>query len=163
MCGEESDKGAAARPDTRANGRGLAYARRMLREEFQHELDEIEALLQDAGRLCGRSLEMVLDALENADEPKAQQGIAGDDEVDSIYLKIEASIESLLARQAPVAVDLRLVLSMIHVNLHLERIGDQCVNIAKLALLIPPHPPLPAELLADFSTMGRQAHAMIAE
>jgi phosphate transport system protein len=135
----------------------------MPRDEFQHELDEVEALLQDAGRLCGRSLEIVLQVLESGDENRAQRVIAGDDEVDSIYLKVESSIESLLARQAPVAVDLRLVLSMIHVNLHLERIGDQCVNIAKLALLIPPDPRLPAELLADFSTMGRQAHAMIAE
>ena len=135
----------------------------MPRDEFQHELDEVEALLQDAGRLCGRSLEIVLQVLESGDDNRAQQVIAGDDEVDSIYLKVESSIESLLARQAPVAVDLRLVLSMIHVNLHLERIGDQCVNIAKLALLIPPDPALPAELVADFSTMGRQAHAMIAE
>ena len=141
----------------------MTYARAMARQEFQHELDEVEALLQDSGRLCGRSLQIVLQALESADERRAQQVIAGDDELDSIYLKVESSIESLLARQAPVAVDLRLVLSMIHVNLHLERIGDQCVNIAKLALLIPPDPPLPDELLADFATMGRQAHAMIAE
>jgi phosphate transport system protein len=141
----------------------VTYARAMPREEFQHELDEIEALLQDSGRLCGRSLDVVLQALESADSARAQQVIADDDEVDSIYLKIESSIESLLARQAPVAVDLRLVLSMIHVNLHLERIGDQCVNIAKLALLIPPDPPLAEELLGDFATMGQQARAMIAE
>ena len=138
----------------------------MPRQEFQHELDEIEALLQDAGRLCGRSLEIVLQVLESADDARDHlvgASVVGDDEVDSIYLRVESSIESLLARQAPVAVDLRLVLSMIHVNLHLERIGDQCVNIAKLALLIPPDTPPPAELVADFSTMGRQAHAMIAE
>ena len=78
----------------------------MPRDEFQHELDEIEALLQDAGRLCGRSLEIVLQVLESGDDNRAQQVIAGDDEVDSIYLKVESSIESLLARQAPVAVDL---------------------------------------------------------
>jgi phosphate transport system protein len=135
----------------------------MPREEFHHELDEVEALLQDGGRLCGRSLELVLSALESADAAKAQQVIAGDDEVDSIYLRVESSIETVLARQAPVAVDLRLLLAMIHVNLHLERIGDQCVNIAKLALLLPPEPPLPEELLADFSTMGHQAQAMLAE
>jgi phosphate transport system protein len=135
----------------------------MPREEFQHELDEIEALLQDEGRLCGAGLETVLEALHRSDDATAQRVIAGDDEIDSLYLRIESSIESLLARQAPVAVDLRLVLSMIHVNLHLERIGDQCVNIAKLGLLLPPEPPLPAELLADFATMGEQARAMIAE
>jgi phosphate transport system protein len=163
MCGEESDKAPSAQAKMTAPARAFPYARLMPREEFQHELDEIEALLQDEGRLCGRSLELVLTALENADEATAQQVIAGDDEVDSIYLRVESSIESLFARQAPVAVDLRLVLSMIHVNLHLERIGDQCVNIAKLGLLLPPHPPLPQALLADFSTMGRQAQAMIAE
>lgn len=163
MCGEESDKAATPSPRTGANGRGLAYARRMPREEFQHELDEIEALLQDAGRLCGRSLEMVLEALENADEPKAQQVIAGDDEVDSIYLKIEASIESLLARQAPVAVDLRLVLSMIHVNLHLERIGDQCVNIAKLIPLSGYEPPVRPEVLEAILKMGAHARSEIVQ
>jgi phosphate transport system protein len=135
----------------------------MPREEFQHELDEIEAMLQDEGRLCGHSLETVLKGLHNGDEVAAQQVIAADDEVDSIYLRVEAAIESLFARQAPVAVDLRLVLAMIHINLHLERIGDQCVNIAKLGLLLPPDPPLPEALLADFATMGRQAQAMIAE
>src|SRR5437763_17216238 len=113
MCGEESDKGPWERAPGRAKSAGLPYARRMPREEFQHELDEIEALLQDAGRLCGRSLELVLAALETADAAKAQQVIHADDEVDSIYLRVESSIESLLARQAPVAVDLRLVLSMI--------------------------------------------------
>jgi phosphate transport system protein len=135
----------------------------MPREEFQHELDEIEAMLQDQGRLCGHSLDTVLKGLHNGDEAAAQKVIAADDEVDSIYLRVEAAVESLLARQAPVAVDLRLVLAMIHINLHLERIGDQCVNIAKLGLLLPPDPPLPQELLSDFATMGRQAQAMIAE
>jgi phosphate transport system protein len=143
--------------------RAVPYARHMPREEFQHELDEIEALLQDEGRLCGHSLDTVLRGLHNGDEAAAQQVIAADDEVDSIYLRVEAAIESLLARQAPVAVDLRLVLAMIHINLHLERIGDQCVNIAKLGLLLPTNPPLPEALLADFATMGRQAQAMIAE
>jgi phosphate transport system protein len=133
----------------------------MPRQEFQHELDEIEALLQDSGRLCGRSLEIVLGALESADAARAQQVIADDDEVDSIYLKVESSIESLLARQAPVAVDLRLVLSMIHVNLHLERIGDQCVNIAKVSKLFATQPLTP-ELLEDFTVMGNQASGMIA-
>jgi phosphate transport system protein len=143
--------------------RAVPYARLMPREEFQHELDEIEALLQDEGRLCGHSLDTVLKGLHTSDEVAAQHVIAADDEVDSIYLRVESAIESLLARQAPVAVDLRLVLAMIHVNLHLERIGDQCVNIAKLGLLLPPDPPLPEALLADFATMGQQAQAMIAE
>ena len=56
-----------------ADGRFLTYARAMPRQEFQHELDEIEALLQDSGRLCGRSLEIVLGALESADAARASR------------------------------------------------------------------------------------------
>src|SRR3954452_24590727 len=105
MCGEESDKRALHRPRAVGGPRSVTYARAMPRQEFQHELDEIEALLQDSGRLCGRSLEIVLGALESGYAARAQRGIADDDEADSISLKVESSIESLLARQAPVAVD----------------------------------------------------------
>ena len=62
--------------------------------------------------------------------------IAFDDEVDRRYLAIEEGIQSLLARQTPVASDLRLVLGILHVNLHLERMADYCVTIAKLTKLV---------------------------
>ena len=62
--------------------------------------------------------------------------IAFDDEVDARFLAIEEGIQSLLARQTPVATDLRLVLAMLHVNLHLERMADYCVTIAKLSKLV---------------------------
>ncbi len=61
--------------------------------------------------------------------------IAFDDEVDRLYLSIEQGIESLLARQTPVAIDLRFVLATLHSNLHLERMADLCVTIAKLTKL----------------------------
>ena len=86
--------------------------------------------------------------------------IASDRGIDSIHIRIESAIESLLARQSPVAVDLRLVISMIHVNLHLERIGDQCVNIAKLSLLLGPAS-LHGELALDLQVMASQADEMI--
>ena len=62
--------------------------------------------------------------------------IAFDDEIDERYLAIEEGIQSLLARQTPVAVDLRLVLAILHDNLHLERMADYCVTIAKLTKLV---------------------------
>ena len=62
--------------------------------------------------------------------------IAFDDDVDRLYLRVEEGIESLLARQTPVAVDLRLVLAMLHTNLHLERMADYSVTIAKLTKLV---------------------------
>ena len=65
----------------------------------------------------------------------ADEVIAFDDEIDRRYHALQQGIEALLALQTPVAVDLRLVLAMLHVNLHLERMGDHCVTIAKLTKL----------------------------
>ena len=136
------------------------YTGAVARAEFQHELDEVEALIQDEARLCRSSLTTVIDALLRRDDEQARRVIASDRGIDSIHIRIESAIESLLARQSPVAVDLRLVISMIHVNLHLERIGDQCVNIAKLSLLMGPAS-LHGELALDLQIMASQADEMI--
>jgi phosphate transport system protein len=138
----------------------VPYAPGVARSEFQQELYEVEALVQDEARLCRNALQVVMQALRLRDVREAEQVIAGDDEIDNLHLQIERSIEELLARQAPMAVDLRLVLAVIHVNLHLERIGDQCVNIAKLSLLAGADS-LPLELEEDLTAMGAQAGAMI--
>ena len=136
------------------------YTGAVARAEFQHELDEVEALIQDEARLCRSSLTTVVDALLRRDDEAARRVIASDRGIDSLHIRIESAIESLLARQSPVAVDLRLVISMIHVNLHLERIGDQCVNIAKLSLLMGPAS-LHGELALDLQVMASQADEMI--
>src|SRR5262249_42245490 len=81
------------------------------------------------------SLRGALGALETHDLALADEVIVFDDEIDRRYVEIERGIESLLARQTPVAVDLRLVLAMLHINLHLERMGDYCVTVAKLIKL----------------------------
>ena len=64
--------------------------------------------------------------------PRAQRVIDGDDEIDQIYLELDRRMLSLLALQAPVAADLRLISVVIHSSLHLERVGDQAVNVAKM-------------------------------
>ena len=64
----------------------------------------------------------------------AERVIAEDDEIDDLYLGIDPGMLSLLALQSPVAADLRLVRAILHSCLHLERIGDQAVNISKLHL-----------------------------
>jgi phosphate transport system protein len=106
-----------------------------LRTEFHQELDELEAALQEEGSLVVRAIRGAMNALENQDVELADEVIAFDDDIDRRYLEIERKIESLLARQTPVASDLRLVLAVLHVNIHLERMGDQCVTIAKLTKL----------------------------
>jgi phosphate transport system protein len=77
-----------------------------------------------------------LNALAQRDVELADDVIAFDDDVDRLYLHIEEGVQSLLARQTPVATDLRLVLALLHANLHLERMADYCVTIAKLTKLV---------------------------
>ena len=85
--------------------------------------------------------------------------IAFDDEVDAAYFGIVEGIQSLLARQTPVATDLRLVLAMLHVNLHLERMADYCVTVAKLTKLAATGSHKP-RIVASMAEMGVRAEEM---
>jgi phosphate transport system protein len=106
-----------------------------MRIELQAELDALEAGFQETGEIVLRSIRGALDALRTQDVELCDEVIAFDDEIDQRYMAIEKSVEMVLARQTPVATDLRLVLALLHCGLHLERIGDQCVTIAKLTKL----------------------------
>lgn len=130
-----------------------------MRSNFQEELDLLEATLQEEGALVLRALRGALNALEQRDEELADEVIAFDDDVDRLYLEIEDRIPSLLARQTPVATDLRLVLAILHVNLHLERMADYCVTVAKLSKLMPAIDP-PARLIEGFEEMGARCEEM---
>jgi phosphate transport system protein len=107
-----------------------------MRDTFQEELAELEGLLSDEADLVSKSIWSAINALRRRDLELADELIAFDDEVDRLYLRVELGIRSLLARQTPVASDLRLVLACLHMNLHLERMADYCVTIAKLTKLI---------------------------
>jgi phosphate transport system protein len=131
-----------------------------MRTAFQSELDQLEAGLQEEGALVLRALRGALNALAQRDVELSDEVIAFDDDIDRIYLQIEEGIPSLLARQTPVATDLRLVLAILHVNLHLERIGDYCVTIAKLTKLVADVAPDRA-LLQSLQEMGERAEEMI--
>jgi phosphate transport system protein len=85
--------------------------------------------------------------------------IAFDDDVDQHYVRIEEGIQLLLARQTPVAGDLRLVLAILHINLHLERMADYCVTIAKLTKLVPEVDPGP-RFVEGFEEMGSRCEEM---
>ncbi len=106
-----------------------------MRVELQAELDSLEAGFQEAGEIVVRSIRGALDALRTQDVELCDEVIAFDDEVDTRYMALEKQVEMTLARQTPVASDLRLVLAILHSALHVERIGDQCVTIAKLTKL----------------------------
>ncbi len=106
-----------------------------MRIGLQAELDALEAGFQETGEIVLRSIRGVVDALRTQDVELCDEVIAFDDEVDDRYMAMEKQVEMVLARQTPVATDLRLVLALLHNALHLERIGDQCVTIAKLTKL----------------------------
>jgi phosphate transport system protein len=131
-----------------------------VRTTFQEELSQLEATLLEEGELVRRALRGAVKALAESDPELADEVIAFDDEIDRQYVAIERGIESLLARQTPVAVDLRLVLAMLHVNLHLERMADYCVTIGKLVKLAQG---LPEEqsMLEAFEEMGERAEEML--
>jgi phosphate transport system protein len=106
-----------------------------MRIELQQELDGLEAGFQETGEIVLRSIRGAVDALRTQDVELCDEVIAFDDEVDQRYIALEKQVEMTLARQTPVASDLRLVLAVLHSALHLERVGDQCVTIAKLTKL----------------------------
>jgi phosphate transport system protein len=131
-----------------------------VRISLQEELDQLEAALQEEGELVLRALRGSLGALERQDVELADEVIAFDDEVDDAYVAIEEGIQSLLARQTPVAVDLRTVLAVLHVNLHLERMADYCVTVSKLTKLVA-GVGADETLLEAFEEMGARAEEMI--
>jgi phosphate transport system protein len=131
-----------------------------VRETLQEELDALQASLLEEGELVLRALRGSINSLRESDPELADEVIAFDDEVDALYLGLQQSIEALLARQNPVAGDLRFVLAVLHSNLHLERMADLCVTIAKLTKLAHGLPP-DETLVEGFDEMASRAEEMI--
>ena len=104
----------------------------MARPHFHEELEAIELEILGMGELAERAVARSVEALVRGDVAEADDVISHDDDIDERYMDIEARALSLLALQTPVATDLRMISAIIHINLHLERIGDMAVNIAKI-------------------------------
>jgi phosphate transport system protein len=134
-----------------------------IRIQFREELNELERQALGALDLVVDLLDRALEALEQQDVELATFVIADDDRIDGRYLEVHQGVLSLLARQAPVAGDLRLVAALLHVIKHAERMGDQCVNIAKLIPLVGTEPPVVPELLEKVLRMGTAARAEVVE
>jgi phosphate transport system protein len=137
--------------------------KRTTRTHFQEELQNLE-------RQALGGLDMVIEALDRAlesvlerDAELAQIVIADDDRIDGRYLEVHQGLLSLLALQAPVATDLRLVSALLHMIKHIERMGDQCVNMAKLVPLAGSEPPIYQSLLDNIARMGQQARSQVVQ
>jgi phosphate transport system protein len=132
-----------------------------VRVSFSEELAALEASLQEEGELVLRALRSALNALARGDGELADEVIAFDDGVDRRYAGIETGVQSLLARQTPVAADLRLVLAVLRVNLHLERTADYCVTVAKLTKLMGDLHVSDDAISRSLEEMGERAEQMI--
>lgn len=132
----------------------------MARVEFQASLDGLEASLQEQGDVVLRALRAAINVLYSQDTELCDEVVAFDDEIDDRYHRIEKLVEELLAQQSPVATDLRLVLAILHDSIHLERVGDQCVTIAKLTKLASELEPR-HDLVEGLREMGERAEEMV--
>src|SRR5689334_12806009 len=133
------------------------------RAHFQQQLNELETHALGGLDLIVEQLDRVLEALDHQDVELAEMVIADDDRVDGRYLEVHQGILSLLALQAPVAGDLRLVAALLHMIKHIERMGDQCVNIAKMIPLSGHEPPVRRELLEALAKMGAFARSEVVQ
>ena len=132
----------------------------MTREHFHEQLERVELQLLSMGELASLAIQRSVEALTQHDDEAAEEVIRDDDPIDDLYLRIDHDVLEMLALQSPVASQLRLVSAILHSCHHLERIGDQAVNVAKLYLATRDLPPSQT-LLQQLDEMGSHVVNMI--
>jgi phosphate transport system protein len=133
------------------------------RLHYQDHLDALEHHALGGLDLVVASLDRTMEAVEHQDMELAELVIADDDRIDGRYLEVHQEILTLLATQAPVATDLRLISALLHVMHSIERMGDQCVNISKVIPLTGHEAPVHDEMVDRIVLMGRQARSMLSQ
>jgi phosphate transport system protein len=133
------------------------------RTHFQEELQKLEVQALGALDFVVIALDRALETVQHQDVELASMVIADDDRIDGRYLEVHQGILSLLALQAPVAGDLRIVAALLHAMKNIERMGDQCVNIAKMVPLAGHEPPADERILELIQRMGEQARQQVVQ
>ena len=132
-----------------------------MRTDFHDHLQGLEDETLSTLELTSSGLDQAVEAVMNRDEELAVMVIANDDRIDGRYLYVHQGVLNLLARQAPVASDLRLVAAVLHTIHHVERIGDLTVNIAKMVPLMGEPPAGAEDIMAKVEAAGNQARDQI--
>ena len=133
------------------------------RHQFHENLRTLEVQALDGLDLVIQQLDRSLESISYQDVELAGMVVADDDRIDGRYLEVHQGVLSLLARQAPVATDLRLVAALLHTIRCIERMGDQCVNIAKLVPLSGHESPKDKDILDSIERMGRNVRAQVGQ
>jgi phosphate transport system protein len=133
------------------------------RLHYSEELEELQRRALSGLDLVVSAMDRTLEAVEHQDIELAELVIADDDRIDGRYLEVHQEILTLLATQAPVATDLRLISALLHVIHNIERMGDQCVNISKVIPLTGHDAPQHGDMVDRILRMGRQARSMASQ
>src|SRR5450755_1228110 len=133
------------------------------RHNFREALKRLEVQALGGLDLVTTALDRALEAVGYQDVELAGMVVADDDLIDGRYLEVHQGILSLLALQTPVATDLRIVAALLHVIRCVERMGDQCVNIAKLVPLSGYESPKDKDILDAIERMGQLARSQLSQ
>jgi phosphate transport system protein len=133
------------------------------RLHYQDQLEALEKNCLGGLDLVIASLDRTMEAVEHHDSELAELVIADDDRIDGRYLEVHQEILTMLATQAPVATDLRLISALLHVMHSIERMGDQCVNISKVIPLTGYDAPQHEDMIERILLMGKQARTMVSQ
>jgi phosphate transport system protein len=134
-----------------------------VRDQYHDELDAITQSLVDITRLAGSAINKATQALLDADLQAAESVISGDAAIDELYADVEARALDLLARQQPVASDLRAIITSLRMVADIERMGDLALHIAKVGRRRYPVSAIPAELQATVLEMGQVSQRICAK
>jgi phosphate transport system protein len=134
-----------------------------IRHQFRESLKDLEEQALGGLDLVIGQLDRALESISYQDVELAAMVVADDDRIDGRYLEVHQGILSLLARQAPVAGDLRIVAALLHVIRCVERMGDQCVNVAKLVPLSGYEAPKDKDILDWIERMGQCARSQVSQ
>jgi phosphate transport system protein len=133
------------------------------RLHYDEELKHLETRALEGLDMVVESLDRTMEAVEHQDIELSELVIADDDRLDGRYLEVHQEILTLLATQAPVATDLRLISALLHVMKCMERMGDQCVNISKLIPVTGHDAPQRSEMLNRILRMGKQVRSQTSQ
>ncbi|HEU4806901.1 MAG TPA: phosphate signaling complex protein PhoU [Homoserinimonas sp.] len=126
-----------------------------MRAVFQQELEEVQERLVEIATLVAVSIENATRAFNESNVTLAEQVIADDDKIDELTVNLDELAINILARQQPVARDLRIVVSALRISASLERMGDMSEHIAQLARYRFPEKVVPKTLRGTFAEMGQ--------
>jgi phosphate transport system protein len=126
----------------------------MPRTQFDLELEQVQATASRMGALVEDAIRNAVQALLNRDRDQATAVIAGDDKINELHLQLREEVFTVIATQAPVARDLRLLLGLQYIGAELERMGDYATRIAKRSRKLASEPP-PADSDATLVELGR--------